>query len=62
MKTFKIYKTPKEYFEIVGERCTENTDGIINIYRDGKIIFKLFTKNIMGIEILDNIPDIDRFL
>ena len=53
MKTFKIYKTPKEYFEVRGDRCTETTDGEVNIYRDNKIVFKIYTKNVMGIEILE---------
>ena len=56
MKIFKIYKTPKEYFEVRGDRCTETTDGTLNIYRGKDIVFKLFTKNIIGVEILENNP------
>jgi len=56
MKIFKIYKTPKEYFEVRGDRCTETTDGTLNIYRGKDIVFKLFTKNIIGVEIIKNNP------
>ena len=53
MKIFKIYKSPEEYFEVRGERCTESTDGEVKIYREGKVTFKIFTKNVMGIEIIE---------
>ena len=53
MKIYRIYKTPKEYFEVRGDKCTENTNGEVKIYRDGKVVFKIYTKNVMGIEIVE---------
>ena len=56
MKIYRIYKTPEEYFEVRGERCTETTDGEVKIYRNDKVVFKIYTKNVMGIEIIENNP------
>ena len=53
MKIYRIYRNIKEYFDVRGEKCTETTDGEVNIYRDNKIVFKIYTKNVMGIEILE---------
>ena len=53
MKIYRIYRNTKEYFDVRGEKCTETTDGEVNIYRDNKIVFKIYTKNVMGIEILE---------
>ena len=53
MKIYKIYKTPKEYFEVRGDKCTENTNGEVKIYRDDKVVFKIFTKNVIGVEIVE---------
>ena len=50
MKIYKIYKSPEEYFEVRGDKCTETTDGEVKIYRDGKVTFKIYTKNVMGID------------
>ena len=56
MKIYRIYRNIKEYFDVRGEKCTETTDGEVNIYRDNKIVFKIYTKNVMGIEIIENNP------
>ena len=56
MKIYRIYRNTKEYFDVSGEKCTETTDGEVKIYRDGKVTFKIFTKNVMGIEIIENNP------
>ena len=53
MKIYRIYKSTKEYFDVYGDKCTETTNGEINVYREDKLVFKIFTKNVFGIEILE---------